>query len=264
MNFTVTKYPQGTFCWADNSSTNVDAAKRFYQAVMGWGVEDIPIGSDMFYSMFSCQGKHVAAISAMQPEMQAQGIPSHWNSYISVDNVDTLAEKVITLGGKVVAEPFDVFDSGRMMVIQDPSGATVSLWQPKNHIGASLVNTPGAMIWNELGTHEPQLAQEFFGALLGWTFKPAPQPGYVVIYNNGRGNGGIITMTEEWKDIPPHWMVYFSVEDIEATLEKVKSNGGQAHFPIISAGVGRFTVVSDPAGAHFTVFQAEVLEPWIE
>ncbi len=265
MSFKVTKYPQGTFCWADCTSTNVEASKPFYQALMGWSVEDMPIGGGMFYSMYSHDGENVAAISAMLPEMQEQGVPSIWNSYIAVDDVDALQEKVTELGGVVLVSPFDVFDSGRMMALQDPSGAVVSLWQAKNHIGSGLVNTPGAITWNELSTRDPQAAMDFFEGLLGWTFTDGPQPGYKFIYNKGRINGGIITMTEEWEGLPPHWMVYLSVANIDESLEKVKANGGAVNTPLIDApGTGRFAVVSDPAGAHFTTIQLEEPTPWVE
>lgn len=265
MTFKVTKYPHGTICWADCTSTNVEAAKPFYQAVMDWAVESIPLGNGEFYYMYSIDGVNVAAVSGMQPEMQAQGMPSVWNTYINVENVDVLTAKVKELGGTVIAEPFDVFDSGRMMVIQDPSGAIVSLWQAQNHIGSGLVNTPGAMTWNELSTRDPQAAIDFFGALLGWAFQDGPMPGYQMILNNGRMNGGIITMTEEWEGLPPHWMVYFSVAHLDEVAEKVKANGGTMNTPAIeAAGTGRFAVFADPAGAHFSLMQLEAPDTWAE
>ena len=131
-------------------------AKPFYAELMGWEIEDVPMGEGMFYTMYKSDGEHVAGLSQMQPEMQSQGMPSHWSSYVTVDDVDALAGKVTELGGTVISEPFDVFDSGRMMVLQDPTGAIVCLWQAKNHIGSGLVNTPGAMTWNELTTNDPK------------------------------------------------------------------------------------------------------------
>ena len=64
----------------------------------------------------------------------------------------------------------DVFDSGRMAFIVDPTGAQLGLWQPKNHIGAGIVNTVGAMCWNELLTRDAQTAKAFYSAIFGWEF----------------------------------------------------------------------------------------------
>jgi hypothetical protein len=265
--FKVTKYPHGTFSWVDCASTDAASGKKFYADLMAWGTEDIPMGDGLFYTMFKCQGEHVAAISPMQPEMQQQGIPSFWTSYISVNDVDAVTKNAKDLGATVMSEPFDVFDSGRMSLINDPTGASVALWQPKNHIGAGLVNAPGALHWNELATRDSTKACEFFGKLLGWQYEKMEGAGtdYQVIRIDGRGNGGIMQMTEEWGDMSPHWMVYFAVADIDKSLEKVKQLGGKVEVPPVEvAGTGRFAVIADPQGAYVSLIQLESPDPWTE
>ena len=152
---------------------------------MGWDNNEIPTDDGGFYTMFQQEGQNVAGLSGPPPDLA--GIPPVWNNYISVDDVDDLAPRVQKLGGKVLQEPFDIFEHGRLLMCQDPQGAAISLWQPYRHIGAGLVNTPGALCWNELFTREPQAAQAFYGALLGWEFEnllynPA-KPAYVWIRN---------------------------------------------------------------------------------
>ena len=49
--------------------------KAFYKDLFGWGTLDLPIGPDMYYTMFQNQGEHAAGFAAMMPDMQAQGIP---------------------------------------------------------------------------------------------------------------------------------------------------------------------------------------------
>jgi predicted enzyme related to lactoylglutathione lyase len=109
--FKVTKYPHGTFSWADCASTDSEKAKKFYMDLMGWNNEDIPMGEGLFYTMMKQDGETVAAVSPMQKDMQEMGVPTVWNNYITVDDVDALQAKVTELGGKVLAPPFDVFDS---------------------------------------------------------------------------------------------------------------------------------------------------------
>lgn len=264
--FTVTKYPHGTLSWADCASANASAAIPFYTELMGWTTQDLPMGDDQVYTMFKRDGHDVAGLSQLQPNQPPQ---SYWTTYITVDDVDSMPDKVRALGGIVLAGPFDVFQNGRMMLIQDPSGGTVALWQAISHVGAQLLNVPGAMTWNELNTRDVEKAKAFFGELLGWEFAPGYMPGYFFIHNphnNGRINGGILEMSgEAWGEMPSHWMVYFSVADIDAALAKAAELGGTVATEIIeAAGTGRFAVITDPAGAHLTAIQLEKPMPWQE
>lgn len=251
------EYLPGTFSWIDLSTTDQAAAKEFYQELFGWDAEDVPVEENVSYTMFSRKGKNVAGLSQMSEEMKAQA-PPHWNSYITVENVDDASAKAKKLGANVLMDPFDVFDSGRMTVILDPHGAAFSIWQPKQHIGASLVNEPGSFCWNELATRDVSESVAFYTKLFGWTTEIMESPGgpYHVIKNGENYNGGIMQMTEEWGEIPPHWSVYFSVADCDASCEKLNSLGGKVeHGPFDAEGVGRIAVVSDPQGAHFYIMK---------
>ena len=270
--YRVTRYPHGTFSWVDLGSTDAAASKTFLTELMGWSSIDIPTGEaeHEVYTMFSLDGENVAALSPHSPEMMEMGLPSWWSNYITVDDVDAMAARIVELGGVINFEPFDVFDSGRMLVFTDPIGASACLWQPRSHIGASLVNCPGAMAWNELATPDPEASRAFYGALFGWEFVPEGPPGYSLIRNQGRSNGGILPMTEEWRmpdgtPVPSHWAVYFSVADLDSSLAKVKALGGEVVYETMEApGVGRFNVVRDPSGSYFTLIQLNEPEPWSE
>lgn len=262
--FTVTKYPHGTFSWADSASSDPDKAKPFYLELFGWDKEDIPMGDGTSYTMMKLDGKDVVGLGPMQDEMKKMGIPSHWNNYIAVDDVDAMVALVKDNGGTVVAEPFDVFDSGRMMVIQDPTGANVAFWQAKNHIGSGVVNKPGAVIWNELSTRDVDKAKAFYSKILGWEYK-TDENNYTMILNKGRMNGGMIQMDDSWGEMPPTWTTYFNIEDLDKALEKVTTIGGTVMMGKTSAGeVGEFAIIADPAGAVFTIMQANKPDHWEE
>lgn len=263
--FKVTKYPQGTFSWVDCMSRDVSKNKQFYADLMGWGIDEQPMGDGLSYTMYTQDGETVAALSPMPEELQSINVPSHWQSYITVDSVDAMVDKVKEFGGNIQHGPIDVFDSGRMVAIKDPTGGNVILWEPKNHIGAGLVNTPGSFTWNELATRDVQGAMDFYEKLFGWSFKKMGNVEYYVIQNNGRINGGIIPMDEKWGDMPPVWMVYLSVADIDASLEKVKELGGKVDTDIIEADeTGRFAIIFDPAGAPVTLIQTDKPDTWVE
>ena len=261
--FKVDKYPHGLFSWADGSSTDAAKSKAFYTTLMGWTFDDIPMGDGQFYTMFKYDGEYICGIAQMQAEMQAQGIPSHWSSYVNVDDADAIASKVTGLGGTVLVEPMDVFESGRMAFLQDPTGAQVGLWQPKQHKGAGLVNTPGAMTWNELTTTDVPAAKDFYAGLFGWTYDKMPDMEYYVVMNGKRPNGGIMPTPEAMAGMPPVWTVYFSVADIEKTVKTAKSAGGKVMGGVMDAGdIGRMAVITDPTGMAAMFMQSKNPQPW--
>ena len=122
-----TEYPAGMPNWVDLQSTDPAAAKQFYTSLFGWTYDDLPMGDDGAYSLAQIDGKDVAAIAPMPPG--SDGIPTHWNSYVSVPDVEATVALVEGAGGTVVMPPFDVMDAGRMAVVQDPTDAMINVWQ---------------------------------------------------------------------------------------------------------------------------------------
>ena len=255
----VTSYPQGAPSWADLATTDEDAALSFYSRLFGWEdqPEALPEGMG-YYHVQTRGGDQVAAISAQQPMETEQGVPPHWNTYIAVDNVDTTSSQVKDAGGTVVVEPMDVMDAGRMAWVQDPTGAMVALWQAKQHIGATLGGEPGALGWQELNTTDPERAGQFFTKLLGVeiaTEDLGDLGTYHIMKAGGEDAAGINQITPEMGDVPPHWLVYFAVEDADAAVATVKELGGQVLMEAIDIPPGRFAVVADPQGAAFAVMK---------
>lgn len=255
MAYTVTKYPQGTFSWADFFSKDVTASTKFLESLFSWTSATMPTEPGKpDYTMFSLNGKYTAGGSpTFDPKM-----PSFWNNYITVDNVDEMMAKAEKLGAKITMPAMDVLDAGRMGTIEDPTGAHVSLWQPKKYIGAGIVNTAGAMSWNELYTKDLGRAKQFFSDLFGWTYEVDEKNGdYTTIRNNGRMNGGMMQITNEMMGMLPMWVVYFTVKNIADSVEKVKELGGQVHMQK-DISVGKIAMVADPAGASFMLLELSV------
>jgi uncharacterized protein len=252
-----TKYTPGTFSWTDLTTTDPDAAKAFYGELFGWSADDRPVGEGMVYSMMQIGGKDVGAISA-QPEQQRQmGIPPAWNSYITVESADRALERAKQLGATVHAPAFDVFDSGRMGVVQDPQGAFFEVWEPKQHIGASVVNAPGALSWNELATPDMDASASFYGELLGWTAEPfegSEMPYMTIKTAAGTGNGGIRPRMDAE---PSYWLVYFGSDDVDAHLAKVSELGGSKLMGPTEIGVGKIGIAQDPQGAVFALYSGQ-------
>ena len=93
MNYKVTKFPHGTFSWADTNHHDEVAAKKYYAELMGWEIEDQPLGDDIFYSFLKKDGLTATAVGPMMDDMKASGMPSVWNNYVTVDDADKIVEK---------------------------------------------------------------------------------------------------------------------------------------------------------------------------
>ncbi len=250
----VTSYATGQPTWADVTSPDVDAAAEFYTELFGWEAEKDPRPEAGGYTMFSRNGKHVAAASPPQQD----GIPPHWTVYLASDDVDATATRIREAGGTVLAEPFDVFDSGRMTVATDPDGAAFGVWQAASHIGSQLAKEPGTMNWAEVQTHDRSAAQPFYEQVFGYaseTMDMGPSGEYVVFNVNGQAAAGLVEIRSDWGDgVPSNWSVVFEVPECDPAVAKAQELGGTLlHGPADIEGIGRFAVVADPWGAVFQV-----------
>lgn len=258
-----TSYPHGTFSWVELATSDQNAAKRFYADLFGWEYQDNPVGDEVFYSMAKLGDAFVAAIAPQHQEERQMGIPPHWNSYVTVDDVDAVSARVAALGGTLEMAPFDVMDVGRMAVVVDPEGAVFFLWEARSHIGAGVVNVPGALCWNELATRDPKGAEEFYSALLGWEFELSSEsagPQYWMIGHGDGWNGGMRLLGDETPgEVPPHWLVYFAVADVERAAEKASAEGAEILVPRMDVGErGAFAALADPQGAVLGLFEGRL------
>jgi predicted enzyme related to lactoylglutathione lyase len=249
-------YPDGVFSWVDLSTPDTEGSKAFYSGLFGWEALDLPLGDFGFYTMFQIDGHDVAGMGPMSPDMQEQGVPPFWSSYVNHSDIDGIVAKVEAAGGAVMMPPMDIFESGRMGMFQDTEGAVFGVWQPNQHIGAKVVNHPNALVWNELQARDPEGAQAFYGSVFGWGSQ-SDERNYVMFAVNGRVQAGLIPMDEEWPDsIPANWMAYFMVEDVEAMAAKAQELGGKLMMPpTAAADIGHFAIIHDPQGAVFTIMQ---------
>ena len=252
-----TEYRPGTFSWADLATTDPADAKRFYGELFGWGFDDLPVGDGAAYTMCTLGDARVAALNEQQEGERSAGVPPHWNNYVTVEDADATAARAGELGGTVVAPAFDVMTAGRMAVIQDPTGAVLCVWTPRDNIGATRVNEPGCLTWNDLISTDPAAAREFYGGLFGWRYEGmgAGADEYWVCFNGERSNGGLMKTPVE--GMPSFWYPYFAVASVDAARERIEAGGGRVSVGPQEVPQGRFVVAADPQGATFAVFEGE-------
>lgn len=115
----------GAFCWNELATTDLEAAQNFYKELLGWQIKESNATGAMVYNEIVVGDEHVGGIYKMGPD--CGGAPSHWMAYVAVEDVDAKARQVWELGGKVCVPPTDIPNVGRFCVVNDPTGATISL-----------------------------------------------------------------------------------------------------------------------------------------
>lgn len=259
---TTTQHAPGTFCWPELATTDQAGAKAFYTKLFGWESSDSEMGPGETYTMLKLKGRDLGALYTMRQEERSHGIPPHWNSYVAVANADRSAAQAKSLGGTLMAEPFDVMEAGRMAIVQDPTGAVFCLWQPKSHPGAGVLNEVGALCWTELMTTDAARAKTFYTGLFGWRAEERPMGPmtYTLFHNGSVQAGGMMQVTKEMGPIPSHWAVYFAVSDCDATVARAQTLGAQITVPATDIPeVGRFAFLQDPQGAHFGIIKLSAM-----
>ncbi len=247
-------YGDGVPSWIDMASPDVEASKAFYTALFGWQANPVPVPDAGGYTLFTLDGKQVAGVGAIMSSDQ----PPAWMTYINVSDADGVAKKVGDAGGSVLMAPMDIIHQGRMAVFADTAGAVLGLWQPAEHMGAQLVNEPGAYSWSELATRDTEGAKAFYAAVFGWqaSSESSGPMEYTEFKLNGNSIAGMFNMADMMPaDTPPHWGVYVAVADCDATVDAATRLGASVIAPAMDVPVGRFAVLQDPQGAVIRVIR---------
>ncbi len=112
----------GSLTWNELTSTNIDAAKVFYPAVLGVTIRDVSMGEGMTYTLFEVEGRPVAGGMAVDPA----GMPTQWSVYFAVDDADAAYAKAVELGASTIMGPEDS-PAGRFAILTDPQGGMFAI-----------------------------------------------------------------------------------------------------------------------------------------
>ena len=251
-----TEHAPGTPSWVDLQTSDTAGAKAFYTALFGWDYDDLPVGHDAdgnpaFYSMAKKNGKDVAAIAPLP----MPGVPPHWNTYVTVADVDATAAQVAGAGGTVVMDAFDVMDAGRMAVIADPTGAMLNLWTAEEQHRRGARERARHAVVERAHVARRAAAAKFYNKIFGWEPNTIEMPGmqYTEFKLGDRTIAG--GMKPPMEGMPAVWGIYFAVDDTDKTVEIAKANGGTVFQEPMDIPPGRMAVLADPAGAMFSVIK---------
>jgi predicted enzyme related to lactoylglutathione lyase len=240
-------------CWAELGTSDVEAAKRFYGELFGWrSSEREPHPELRGYTIFRLGETPVAGLSPLYRPTQ----PVAWNVSFAVADADQATNQVVQAGGTVIRGPMDIYDEGRRTVALDPSGSAFQMWQAREFAGAGVFNRPGSLGWVELATRDVERAREFYTTVFGWSVNASEW--YTQWGTHGMDFGGVTALHKRFPArVPPHWLPYFAVEDVDgATDVALRAGADFLHEPTSVPDGPRIALLQDPQGAVFGIYPA--------
>jgi len=255
----VDAYPAGVPCWVETLQPDLAAAMRFYAGVFGWTMladdEERPT-----YVVATLRGREVAGI-ASAAEVGADDAVG-WFTQVRVDDLDATLSQAVAAGATDVVGPVDASPAGHLAILTDPVGARLGLWEATAREGAEVVNEPNAWAMSALQTPDPARSRAFYGEVFGWgadAMGPADLfrlPGYVGGTEHQPVPRDTVAVGFPATDSAAvGWHVDFWSDDVVGLAGRVGDLGGRVlSGPDEENGFLR-VVVSDPAGATFSVSQ---------
>jgi predicted enzyme related to lactoylglutathione lyase len=248
---------EGTPIWYELMTKDPAASKTFYEEVIGWNVQPPRPGDAMNYREIETGHGAVGGVLPLTDAMCENGARPTWLFYLGVNDVDATVKKVLAAGGRVLMDPFDVPEVGRIAMIADPQGIPLYVMRGSSNEESKAFEPTGMgkCNWNELSTPDVAGAHAFYAKVFGFTFPdkmPMPHGGdYTFVAAGNVTFGG--TMAQP-PGAPPGWTFYFRAPDIEAAAAKIVKAGGKVHAgPMDVPGGDQVVVASDPHGVAFGV-----------
>jgi predicted enzyme related to lactoylglutathione lyase len=248
---------RGEFIWYELMTTDLEAARTFYGAVIGWEISSKTAMAGMDYRIARMPDADIAGMMQLDQDMIAGGGRPIWVGYIAVDDVDTTAAGISAGGGKIFIPPQDIPGVGRFAMAADPDGAPFYIMRGSVEGGVSTAFSPaeiGHCGWNELTSPDQAAALKFYMDLFGWT-NPSSMPlGPAAFYRFLFADDVRIGASVEQADLPASWLFYFRVPSIGSAIKAVKAHGGQIAFGPQEVPEGDVIVIgTDPQGARFAL-----------
>jgi predicted enzyme related to lactoylglutathione lyase len=243
--------------WYELLTTDMAGAEKFYTAVVGWTTTAFD-GAPQPYKMWMRSGQ--APIGGVMTIPDGMSFPPHWEMYIGVPKLEDAVSKIERGGGGAMGPLIEVPTVGRMQTMRDPQGAVFAIHEPASP-GEMAPEAPpeiGEVSWIELMTTDAPAARAFYREQFGWKDMDTADMGPIgMYYMFGRDVGmlgGMFNRSAEMAQIPPNWLLYFRVPEINAGADRITANGGQiVNGPMEVPGGDWIVQGMDPQGAAFAL-----------
>jgi predicted enzyme related to lactoylglutathione lyase len=233
-----------TFARFDLRTTDPDAARRFYAAVLGLAF-DAPAAAEAA----------PLAVWPLHEQARARGAPAHWLGSIGVTDVDATLRRWLDLGSESLGPVVRAADGSPFAVLRDPLGAVMAV--------RAGIRTPqrSPVAWHQLHTKDVDRAWAIYSEQLGWSpTKTVEVPDLegglrMFAWEAGGKTVGAMGNTARWPGVHVHWLFYFSIADLDDAIAKLRANAGNSQSPIMLPNGNRIAACEDPQGAAFGLFQ---------
>jgi predicted enzyme related to lactoylglutathione lyase len=252
---------QGGFIWYELITPDPEAAKAFYDKVVGWNVEPPTQDGHDYRHIRASDGRQVGGMIGLTEEMREHGVRPVWLGYVAVEDVDRAVAAMVEDGAQVWKAAWDIPDVGRIALLADPQGAPFYVMTPSPPAGreneASGAFSPDEaqhVRWNELATSDPDAAIAFYGRHFGWGQEGDMDMGEMGKYRFiQHGSITIGAVMPKMPQMPVSlWTYYVGVDHIDRAADAVTSGGGTILNGPMEIPGGEFALnAMDPQGAPF-------------
>lgn len=242
MTVSPSPWPAGTPGWADITVAEPGPVERFYGALLGWR---FVASADGAYLTATLDGRAVAGVRVADAPR-----PAWWCLYLATDDVAASVDRAVDAGATVLLPPVVVLEEGRMAVLADPTGAAVGLWESGSRTGWEVTDVPGAFVWAEQMSHDPDAARRFYVELFGYDAQDmsAPDFRYASLAVGGTPAVGVGGYGPRAGDVPAAWTWYVAVPDAVDAARRVDALGGEVVSGPEDTPYGRMLLVRGPVG----------------
>lgn len=245
----------GSPVWYELMTRDPDAAKTFYDAVVGWNVEGQPAG-EMDYRMITADFGNAGGVMRISDAMAEGGAKAVWLGYFGVDDVDACVADMTAHGGGVLMPAWSIPGVGRMALVSDPEGIPFYIMRGDSEESSTVFSATdaGHVRWNELMTPDLDGALDFYTGRFGWKKEDAmdmgPEMGPYQFFSHDDVTLG--AMMRQSGAYPKGWSFYFGVPDIDAAAAAVTAGGGQIVMGPMEIPGGEYSANAiDPEGVSF-------------
>jgi uncharacterized protein len=236
----------GKFIWFDLASSDTEASQKFYGDVFGWEIQHVR-GTPDRYSVIRNEGKPIGGMFGQKvPEGAARG--ARWLSFASVANMDRAVGMMTAGGGQVLVPATQVPGRGTHALLRDSQGAVIGLLQSSSGDPADVPVATGNFFWVDLYARDPAAAANAYKQL-GFEVTPDEVSGdsRLLLSAKGYARAGIVKLPPEGRE--PGWLAYVQVDDVPATLARVRAAGGSVlREPDPAILGGQIAVFADSLG----------------
>jgi predicted enzyme related to lactoylglutathione lyase len=217
------------FCRFDLRTTDADGARAFYARVLG---------------------HDQSTIWPLHEQALARGARPHWLGQIGVEDVERAAAAFMERGAVPLGPTRPTSDGGQVAVLRDPGGAVVAVSTPPPKPASDSVR------FHVLNTNDAALAVKNYSELFGWAMSESVDLGAQGVFQSfawgpGEANAGAISDVASRPGVHPHWLFFFNVEKLDASITAARTAGGRLLEPIVLPNGDRICVCDDPQGAAF-------------